>query len=189
MSNKRFNPAKLDKLNNPERLKMLPLEYIIEKSAIHNPNNIIDLGAGTGLFSAALAEKFKSCKIYATDISKTMIDWIKENRVHDYPNLHPLLMIDSKIDLEAEIADFLIMVNLHHELDSPIDTLKESYRLLKTGGKIAISDWKKEKTEMGPDISIRVFANEIENQLIKSGFKDVQIHNDLKFNYFVVAEK
>jgi ubiquinone/menaquinone biosynthesis C-methylase UbiE len=189
MSNKRFNPANLDKLNNPSRLEALPLEYIIKKTGITQPGVIIDLGAGTGLFSAAFAAKFQSCTVYAADISEIMVDWIKENRTKKYPNIIPLLMDDSTLDLHDNSCDFLYMINLHHELDNPLKTVRETYRLLKPGGIIAISDWKKEETGMGPDISIRVSPGEIERQLSESGFSNSNISNDLQFNYFVVAEK
>lgn len=189
MNNKRFNPAKLEKLNNPMRLKLLPSEYLIEKSGITNPKVIIDLGAGTGLYSASFSNRFKDCKVYATDISDIMVTWMKENRIVESPNLIPLLMEDSKINLDNSIGDFLFMINLHHELDNPISTLKESYRLLKPGGQIAISDWKKEKTEMGPNISIRISPHEIEKQLLECSFKNIKIFDDLQFNYLIVAEK
>lgn len=190
MSSNRFNPDQLNKLNNPFRLKLLPPEYIIEKTGISFPDIIIDYGAGTGLYSAAFATMFKACKVYAVDISEIMVCWIKENRTAVYPNIIPMLVDDSKIDLDDEICDFLLMINLHHELDYPLNTLKECYRLLKKGGKIAISDWKKEKTEMGPNISVRISTNDIKRQLCETGFNDISVYEeDLRFNYLVVAEK
>ncbi len=51
MKEKRFNPKKLHKLNNPKRLLDLPPEYIWSKLNMNAANVIIDIGAGTGFFS------------------------------------------------------------------------------------------------------------------------------------------
>ncbi len=189
MIEKRFDPRKLDKLNNPNRFKTLPPDYIIEKAAIDNPEVIIDLGAGTGFYSKPFAKTHKHCKVYACDISDVMIDWIKKNISPEYSNIIPLKMEDNDVPLNSNIADFLFMINLHHELDRPDKMLNECYRLLKTKGKIAISDWKKEKTEQGPPSEIRYNPSKIKEQLIVSGFENIEIYSELTDNYLIIAEK
>lgn len=189
MNNKRFNPAKLEKLNNPERVKEMPIDFMSEKSGVKNPKVIVDLGAGTGLFSKALADYYKNSTIYACDISPIMVDWMNENVKPNYDTIHPMLMGDASIDLADETADFLIMINLHHELDEPIKTVKEAYRLLKQGGSIAISDWRKEEMPKGPSLEIRVDAHEIKQQLEQCGFSQVQIFTEFRHNYLVIAKK
>lgn len=189
MSNKRFNPAKLEKLNNPKRLIMLPPTYILEKAGISSPSTIIDLGAGTGLYGEAIANIYPAAKVIAADISELMINWIRQNKLKDTPNLQPLLMQNACIDLPNECSDFLFMIFLHHELDEPENTLKECRRLLAKGGKIAIADWKKQEMDMGPNVDIRVSPFEIEAQLKKSGFNNIKVFEDLEVSYLVVAEK
>jgi SAM-dependent methyltransferase len=189
METKRFNPAKLEKLNDPMRLKIIPLEQIMKQVALKNPKVMVDLGAGTGLFSAALARMFKNSKIYACDVSGIMVDWMKTNIAPVYNQVIPMLMEDSRVHLGSGIADFLLMINLHHELDNPLGTLKESFRLLKPGGKILISDWKKQEEDQGPDFDIRVDEQQVEEQLIEVGFKKVNVHSDLTHNYVIIAHK
>ncbi|MDA3780272.1 MAG: class I SAM-dependent methyltransferase [Bacteroidales bacterium] len=189
MEEKRFNPNKLDKLNDPIRLKALPPEFIVKKVALENPKIIIDLGAGTGFFSAAFAEIYKQSRVYACDISVIMVNWMKENISPKYENIIPLKMEDNSVPLNTGIADFLFMINLHHELDSPEKTLNECFRLLKHKGKIAISDWKKEKTEHGPSIELRYSPNKIKEQLLVAGFTKINIHTELQNNYLITGEK
>jgi len=188
MENKRFDPQKLALLNNPVRLKDFPPEFIVKQTAIKTPSVIIDLGAGTGFFSIPFAEMYKKCKIYACDISDIMIDWMKENR-SGYNNIIPMKIEDSSIPLDNDIADFLFMVNLHHELDNPEETLRECHRLLKSDGKIAISDWKKIKTEYGPPIELRYDPNDVKEQLLATGFKKVNINTAFPNNFLIIAEK
>ena len=189
MEEKRFNPKKLHKLNNPDRLKALPPEFILEKTGIDHPEVIIDLGAGTGFYSTPFADLFEQSKIYACDISHIMIDWMRENISPKYENIIPTKMEGNLVPLESGIADFLFMINLHHELDHPEKTLLECHRLLKPKGRQAISDWKKEKTEQGPPLELRVEPEEIKKHLLAAGFKDIHIYTELSDNYFVTARK
>jgi len=189
MIEKRFNPKNLDKLNNPTRYKTLPPEFIFEKAAIESPEVVIDLGAGTGFYSKPFAKMHKFSKVYACDISDVMIDWMQKNISPSYSNIIPLKMEDNVVPLNDNIADFLFMINLHHELDNPEKMLDECYRLLKNKGKIAISDWKKEETEQGPPLEIRYDPIKIKGQLIVSGFKNIKIYSELPDNYLIIAEK
>jgi ubiquinone/menaquinone biosynthesis C-methylase UbiE len=189
MEDKVFDPTNLAKLNNPIRFNELPPEFIINMAAIKKPEVIIDLGAGTGFYSTPFAEIYKLCKIYACDISDVMINWIQENISPKYDNIIPLKMDENNVPLNNNIADFLFMINLHHELNSPDKMLNECYRLLKPQGKIAISDWKKEKTMYGPPIEFRYHANDIKKQLVVAGFKKIDIYSELLNNFLIIAEK
>lgn len=189
MENKRFDPKKLEKLNNPERAAEVPVATLLKRAGVENPGIVIDLGAGTGFFSKEIAGLYNDCKIYACDISEIMVDWMKNNIAGKYQNIIPLKMDDSHIPLDDGIADFLLMINLHHELDNPEKTLKECSRLLKPGGKIAISDWKKEDMEHGPPQKIRCTPEEVRSQLQSTGFSDITIFNDFKNNFLVIAKK
>ncbi len=189
MAAKRYDPRKLERLNDPARQETFPVKKIIGLLNIKKPEVIIDLGAGTGFFSIPFAKKFKNCKIYACDISPIMVEWMKKNIVLKYGNILPLKMKDSAIPLEDGIADFLFMVNLHHELYYPEKTLKECLRLLKSKGKIAISDWKKEKTEHGPPMEIRYMPEKVEKQLQAAGFVKIKIQKEIKTHFLITAEK
>jgi tRNA A58 N-methylase Trm61 len=54
--NNRFDPKKLEKLNNPERLKIVPPQYIWKMLNLKNVRTIVDIGAGTGFFSIPFLE-------------------------------------------------------------------------------------------------------------------------------------
>ncbi|QGY46053.1 methyltransferase domain-containing protein [Maribellus comscasis] len=189
MEQKRFNPAKLERLNNPERSKIFPVDSIVKLTNIENPEVIIDLGAGTAFFSIPFARLYKSCKIYACDISEIMVDWMAKNIVPEYGNIYPMKISDNQIPLNDNIADLIFMVNLHHELDDPEGTLKECYRLLKPNGVIVISDWKKEDMEHGPSLELRYEPYEVKEQLLGTGFYEIQDYMDFPNNFLVTAKK
>jgi ubiquinone/menaquinone biosynthesis C-methylase UbiE len=189
MEEKRFNPEKLARLNDPVRSGEFPVKRIIELTGIENPDVIIDLGAGTAFFSVPFARLYRSCKIYACDISEIMVDWIRKNIAPQYDNIHPMRINDNQVPLDDRTADFVFMVNLHHELDSPEDTLIECHRLLKPEGAIAISDYRKEHTEKGPSFELRYEPGQVKDQLKRSGFHKIKVYLDFPNNFLVIAKK
>ena len=187
--NKIFDPKKLAKLHNPKRLELLPPEYIVEKINNNELGVVIDVGAGTGFFTSALADIYKKTLFYACDISDVMLGYVKENIVPKYENIIPLLMEDNTISLSDSFADLVISINLHHELDEPSVMLKEALRLLKSEGKVVIIDFKKVDTGFGPPLEHRVAEETVKDQLIESGFSKVTVFNDLDAYYVIIAEK
>ncbi len=183
----KFNPKKLAKLNNSERLKWINPDSIWKTLELNNPKTLIDIGAGTGIFAKEFAKKIPDGKIYACDSSSVMIDWMKENLSET--NIIPILTNENSINLENSIADFVYMITVHHELLEPEKLLTEAYRLLKTGGKIAIIDWKKKEMTDGPSIEKRISEETIMEQLKNVGFNNLVSHNVLPLYYFIFGKK
>ena len=200
--NKRFDPAKLDKLNDPERLKYLDPD-LIWRAAIPNdtksgqkfdPEVLVDIGAGTGLFALIFSKKIGGQKgrIYACDISARMIEWMEANlpRPSDGGGVViPLKMEESSVPLPGGVADMVYMIDLHHELDDPAATIREARRLLKGGGRLLIVDWKKEPTPEGPPLEIRVAEETIMLQMREGGFSDLKHHPVLPYHNLLTGEK
>ncbi len=189
MDEKKFDPKKLHKLNNPQRLKDIPPDYVWDKLNIENADVVVDIGAGTAFFSIAFLQQAKPSKIYACDVSEIMIDWIKANVVPKYPDIIPVKTEEDSIPLDDEIADLVFMINLHHEIDSSTLILEESYRILKPEGNIFIVDWKKKDMEEGPPTRIRCLPEQVRKQMIDSGFKRVEIVDEMPKHFLVVGKK
>jgi ubiquinone/menaquinone biosynthesis C-methylase UbiE len=189
MIDKKFNPEKMQKLNNPQRLKEISPDYIWSKLNLKKADVLVDLGAGTGFFSIAFLKLANSSKIYACDISNVMLDWMKQNIVSEYPEINPVKSEEDSIPLDNGIADLVFMINLYHELDNPEGSVKEAYRILRPGGKIFIADWRKEKMDDGPPIEIRYTPEKVRDHLGQAGFNKINIFNELPKHFLVIGEK
>jgi len=187
MTEIKFDPKKLAKLNNPERLKTLNPDAIWDALDMQNPKTLIDIGTGTGFFTKEFSKKLTDGKIYACDSSEVMIQWMKENITNK--NILPLECSEASIDLPDGIADLIYMINVHHEILKPEKLLVEANRLLKTGGKIAIIDWKAEDMQDGPPLNIRISDEVIAEQLLKIGFINIVKHKILPLHSFITGQK
>jgi len=112
MDEKKFDPKKLEKFNNPNRLKDIPPDYVLDKLSMEKANILVEIGAGTAFFSIAFLQYANHSKIYACDVSEVMINWIKENVVQNFPNITPVKTEEHSIPLDDGIADLVFMINL-----------------------------------------------------------------------------
>ncbi|MBU2512335.1 class I SAM-dependent methyltransferase [bacterium] len=190
MESKKFDPKQIRKLTDPARYEFQSPDLIWDTLNPVKPEVLIDIGAGTGFFALPFADKAIDCRIYACDTSEFMIQWMTENIPERYINrIIPLLSTENSIKLESGSADLVYMINLHHELNNPLEMLKECLRLLKNGGQLLVIDWKDSITPMGPPLSIRISAQEIQRQVMEVGFKNVRQHSVLSYHSFIVGEK
>ncbi len=189
MENKIFSPQHLLKLNNPLRLQITPPSFLMEKAKITHPRTMLDFGAGTALFSKAFIDLFPQLTVYACDISSEMIAWIKQEVIPTYPSIIPIKLADFHIPLHDNLIDFTLMMNVLHELDSVKETLTECLRILQPSGKLVLVDWKKEPSQQGPAMNIRIDVQEAEELLKSIGFSDVESFNDLSSHYLIIATK
>ncbi len=187
MNEKRFDPKKLHKLNDPKRLRDLPPDYLWAKICLPAAEVLIDIGAGTGFFSIPFAPYAK--KLYACDISDVMLAWLQQNVCPSYPTIVPVKMAAQAVPLPDQVADLVYMINLHHELDEPVDLLRECRRLLKDGGKLLIADWKKQEMAEGPPAEIRCLPEEVKSDVEQAGFRNGIVHEELVKHFLLVAEK
>lgn len=187
MDEKKFDPKKLQKLNNPQRLIDISPAFIWDTLKIVNPTVFVEIGAGTGFFSVPFLQYLQHGKIYACDISDIMIDWMKKNVCIAHPEIIPVKMEENAVPLEAGIADLVYMINLHHELDDPKKILQETQRLLKPNGTIFIVDWKKEDMPEGPPTHIRCSSVQVKDELEGAHFKNVRTFDDMAKHFLVIA--
>ncbi len=187
---KKFNPESVDKLRNPERLERENPEVIWENLPAENLETLVDVGCGIGFTAIPFARKMRDGTVYACDANSEMLDMLKaELEKAGVKNVKPLLMEEVEIPLPDGMADVVFMQNLYHELDQPMDNLNECKRLLKSGGVMAVIDWKALEMPFGPPTDIRVESIKIETALIETGFNFVKNLDVFSCHSFVVAVK
>jgi len=184
----KFDPEMLERLNDPERLKDIPPQWIWDKLNVKKASTVVDLGAGTGFFSRQFAGMPGVNKIYALDISEKMIEYMRIRVNPQYPQIIPMIMDEASIPLPADMADVLIMINLHHEFHDPHAILAECRRVLKPGARMAIVDWAKKETEHGPPLEKRYTVETVVEQIKATPFEDVRSYHTLPGHFLITAE-
>ncbi len=189
MHDNKFDPKKLNKLNNPKRLLDIPVNVIWDKLGLSGKEVFVEIGAGTAFFSIAFLEHGGAEKLYACDVSEVMIDWMSKNVVPQHPAIVPIQTTEDSVPLKNGIANLVFMINLHHELSDPVQTLHEAFRLTKVGGQVLVIDWKKKEMTEGPPTHIRCLNDQVEEQLAAAGFHDIYSFNEFEKHFVVIGTK
>lgn len=143
--NNEFN--KIASKYNSQRKKFIPFfddfYGIATESALFTDNvimspNILDLGAGTGIFSDFILEKYPEAKIELVDISEDMID-VAKNNLKKYSNADIKVTICDLNDFNSEnqeTYDLIISSLAIHHLESieKRRLYEKIFHLLKDGG-------------------------------------------------------
>ncbi|KAJ8102365.1 S-adenosyl-L-methionine-dependent methyltransferase [Lipomyces tetrasporus] len=158
---------------------------------VEKGETVIDLGCGGGIDVLLAASKVGlGGKAVGVDMTKDMLDLARRNA--EKAGLSNVSFIEASITsipLDSSVADCIIsncVGNLVPELDKPL-VFREMFRLLKPGGRIAISDILAKKafpSEVKENISLYVGcvagASEVrdyERYLKDAGFEGVLIFN------------
>lgn len=187
----KFDPSRLERLRDPERLKTQNPDLLWEVlSDGLDIISLVDIGVGIGFFAIPFARKMEDGVVFGCDLNEDMLQYLKAAmEQEEVENIDPVKCEEVAVPLEDDIADALIMVNLHHELDYRDRSLAECQRLLREGGKIAVVDWKPIKTEHGPPLEMRIPPEQVRDELMAAGFKDVTEHEIMPEHYCLTAWK
>lgn len=131
--------------NLPSQTKTVWLEALASSIPIHEINKILDLGCGTGRFTAALGETF-GCQVVGVDPSAAMLDVAKSRSgSNGQPHIEWTQGAAEDIPLENEAVDLVFMSQLFHHLPQPQQALAEIHRVLSTTGYLAIRNGMREE--------------------------------------------
>lgn len=195
MAHQKFDIAKLERLNDPGRFDTMIPEVMWSALGSPNPDVIVEIGAGTGLFAEQFALFAPHATVYAVDMAPEMIAWMAEHRAgiasdaDGAPRLVPLLSTETAVPLPDGVADLVVMLNVHHELADPAETYAEAHRLLRPGGQVLVVDWATHETPKGPPQAIRAPESVLAKILAGAGFGDVESHAGLVWHSLLTARR
>jgi len=185
-----FKPEYKHHLLSSERRSELPPEKIVSAAAVFPGAKVIDYGCGNGFLTLDLAKAvLPDGRVYAVDIQKEMLDQLAKRIPAELKEAVHLLLLKSRVlPFKDGELDFFFMVNVLHEVKGKDSLLTEAARITRAGGKIAVVEWKREKSEKGPHLSERISPEELGEQLKKAGFHSLKLV-EFKYHYLYLGEK
>lgn len=99
---------------------------------------VLDVGAGTGALLSALAEREPAASLSGVDASPAMLARARA-KLGARANLFEAQA--ENLPFEAGSFDLLVSTSVFHHLRRPREALREWRRVLRPGGRIALTDW------------------------------------------------
>ncbi|TPX34700.1 orotate phosphoribosyltransferase [Synchytrium microbalum] len=138
-------PQGLYRINAPASNHGVILDYIKAVPGLHEklssgtPCKILDLGCGSGHASLKFAEAYPSCQIYGYDMDATSVTLAIENaQLRNIPNV--TFEIKTAETLPPSFFDFIITLDVIHDLAKPLEGLKSIKQALKPTGQYLMAE-------------------------------------------------
>jgi ubiquinone/menaquinone biosynthesis C-methylase UbiE len=184
-----FDPKRIERLRSPERLEYFHPDRVWDVLQPAPDCTLIDIGAGVGYLTLPFAQRFPQAEVYGCDILEGMVRLLREAAAElGLINLEALLMTPNAVNLSDDRADFIIMGQLHHELDAPDQLLLECNRLLKPGGTIAVIDWADAENGKSPPVGRRVPVSRMHAELEAANFTSIKTHDVYEYHTFMTGQ-
>ncbi len=185
----KFDPTHLEHLNDPVRLERVNPRTIWQALDLQaQPRTIVDLGAGTGLYSLEFAALAPSATVFACDVAEPMVAWMTENlSPGDLEHIRPTLVAESSLGLPPAAVDLVILIQVLHELEHADATLQDIREVLRPGGTVAIIDYHKRETGSGPPVGHRISSADARSLVESAGFREIRHCDEIPGCYILIA--
>jgi SAM-dependent methyltransferase len=157
---------------------------VIQALALAGDARVADLGAGTGYFSARLANMVPQGRIYAVDIEADMVRYLQERARRE--GLRNLIAVAGAADDPRlpEKVDLVLLVDVYHHIDDRERYFSKLAGSLAPGGRLAVIDFRLD-SRRGPPKSSRIDPGRVKAELAKAGYALSAEHAFLPDQYFL----
>ncbi len=151
-------------LERPEREKEENTSKLIENMKISSTDVIADIGAGSGYHVFKMAPLAENGVVYAVDIQDEMLQAIRnENKKIGLNNVEIIKGTEESVNLPENSVDKILMVDVYHEFNNPVEMLTSMHKALRKNGKIYLIEYRGEDAS----IPIKKLHKMTEDQAVK----------------------
>ena len=167
-------------------------EKVIETLDLGPSMTVADFGCGSGHYAVEAGRKVgKSGKVYAIDIQKEMLSYVRaQAQMEGLTNIETIwtdLETAEATRLKNDSVDLVIISNILFQVDDKNAVIAEAKRILKSGGKLAIVEWDIENqpaspSQGGPDKFGPPMGSRIPSKAAKDLFEGAGFISEKEFN-------
>ena len=159
-------------LERSEREKEENVSNLIQNMRIKSNDIIADIGAGSGYHVFRIAPLAKKGLVYAIDIQREMLMTIEKTKeFNKIRNVETILGSEKSIYLTKNSVDKILMVDVYHEFNFPVEMIASMKNALKPNGELFLIEYRAEDS----NVPIKKIHKMTEKQAVKemeaAGFK------------------
>ena len=135
----------MDWLDRPEREEEENTSKLIRNMDIDAGDTIADIGAGSGYHVFKMAPMAKNGLIYAIDIQDEMLTELRKKKENGKSKNVRIIKGGAKsVNLSENSVDKVLMVDVYHEFNYPIEMIASIKKALRPDGKIFLIEYRGE---------------------------------------------
>jgi predicted methyltransferase len=181
-----------DWLERPGRDEEQRPDEVLRKMGLKDGDVVADLGAGSGYFTRRLAKAVApSGRVYAVDVQPEMIGLLKRSvEMEGLTNVVPVLGTGDDPRLPKDALDWILLVDVYHELQQPKAMLARMREALRETGRVALIEYRLEGTSAAHiRAEHRMSPQQVLAEWEPAGFRLAKRHEFLPTQHFFVLEK
>jgi ubiquinone/menaquinone biosynthesis C-methylase UbiE len=188
-----FHPEHAERLEDPARLAALPQAAVVELLRLGGDETVVDYGAGTGIYTVAVAEAVPDGRVIAVEALPRLAEMLRAKLTPELEERLQIVETDANtVPAPDGVADRVVMVDvLHHLYDQP-GALTEVTRLLRPGGLFVVADWGDKERPIGPPVGHVLGLSAALDVIAAMGLEEVESHEPgtlLPHHLAIVAAK
>jgi ubiquinone/menaquinone biosynthesis C-methylase UbiE len=159
-------------------------EKVLFRAGLTSGQTVADFGAGSGFYALSAAKVVgNNGKVFVVDVLESALAHVSADaRLRMAKNIQTIQADLENSDIK-QIADgscdMVILANVIHQVNNRQNLLAQTYRVLKTKGKILAVDWNDKPSPIGPKVEARISEQETKKFLEKTGVRfDSSIETD-----------
>jgi predicted methyltransferase len=177
--------------DDPARDAWQKPDEIVRALGITPGMRVADLGAGTGYFSRRLSEAVgPTGTVFAVELEPALAVHLRERAEQEKTaNVVPILASADNPRLPAGGVDLVLVADTYHHLDDRLGYFRRLAADLAPGGRVAVVDWEKRPTPIGPDVAHRLARDTVVGEMEAAGYALVAGPHVLEHQYLLVFRR
>lgn len=177
-------------LERPEREAEENTTKLIKNLNLQSTDVIADIGAGSGYHVFKMAPKARDGKVYAVDIQQEMLNAISiENKKQKLDNIILIKGTEKSTNLPENTVDKILMVDVYHEFNFPIEMVASMRKALKPNGKIYLIEYRAEDDSVPMKRLHKMSEKQAVKEFEAAGFKLLENIGNLPWQHCMVFVK
>jgi SAM-dependent methyltransferase len=171
--------------DDPARDEWQKPDEVIRALALPPDATVADIGAGTGYFAVRLARALPRGGVIGVDTEPDMVRYLGERAKREgLANIVPVPATGGDPRIPTPV-DLVIVVDTYHHIPNRERYFRSLQKSLKSGGRIAIIDFKLD-SPVGPPKRARIEPRQVEEEMKRARYELAQQHAFLPYQYFLV---
>jgi ubiquinone/menaquinone biosynthesis C-methylase UbiE len=168
----------ISRLESNDRIRDLDPATVISKLALWPEATVADLGCGPGVFALRFARALPRGVVFAVDVEPQQLDALREQLLAGgFDNVVPVLASYSTPHLPPASCDLIFIADTYHHIDDRVNYMRRLQAALRSGGRLAILEYKPGSLSVGPPAEMKLEAGEMQRELSAAGWTRVQSFN------------
>ncbi len=167
---------------------------IMSEFDIQEGMSIADFGCGAGHFTILLGQKVgKDGKVYALDVQESPLESVsaraKAAGLENIETVRANLEVLGSSRLPDNSQDVVLLINILFQSTKKSEIINEATRVLKTGGRVIVIEWKRGAGGFGPPDELRTEPSAMQALMPSTNFSFQKDIDAGSFHYGMIFQK